>query len=81
MLRKGCIEFFTHVVEVHEEKLKLENILIVNEFLDVYPYRKVEFTIELLLGTSPISQALNRMVRSSYIDFRKEERRYPQIMH
>ena len=65
LLRKGCTAFLAHVVNMQEEKLKLEDVPIVNEFLDVFPTdllglpldREVEFTIELLTRTSPISQA------------------------
>ena len=72
LLRNGCIAFLAHVVEVQEEKLKPEDVPIVNEYLDVFPTdllglppdREVEFTIELLPRTSPISQALYRMTKS-----------------
>ncbi|KAL0561497.1 hypothetical protein IC582_001926 [Cucumis melo] len=65
LLRKGCIAFLAHVVEVQEEKLKPEDVPVVNEYLDVFPAdlsglppdREVKFTIELLPGTTPISQA------------------------
>ncbi|XP_038877048.1 uncharacterized protein LOC120069376 [Benincasa hispida] len=37
LLRKGCTSFLAHVVEVQEEKLKPEDVPVVNEFLDVFP--------------------------------------------
>ncbi|TYK26572.1 putative Retrotransposon protein [Cucumis melo var. makuwa] len=37
LLRKGCIAFLAHVVEVQEEKLKPEDVSVVNEYLDVFP--------------------------------------------
>ncbi|TYK08789.1 putative Retrotransposon protein [Cucumis melo var. makuwa] len=63
-LRKGFTTFLAHVIEVQKEKLKLEDVPTVNEFLDVFPTdlsglppdREVEFTIELLPGTTSISQ-------------------------
>ncbi|TYK27320.1 ty3-gypsy retrotransposon protein [Cucumis melo var. makuwa] len=72
LLRKGCTAFLTHVVEVQEEKLKPEDVSVVNEYLDVFPAdlsglppdREVEFTIELLPGIAPISQAPYRMAPS-----------------
>ncbi|KAL0544225.1 hypothetical protein IC582_019338 [Cucumis melo] len=72
LLRKGCTAFLAHVVEVQEEKLKPEDVPVVNEYLDVFPAdvlglppdREVEFTIELLPGTKPISQAPYRMAPS-----------------
>ncbi|KAL0536830.1 hypothetical protein IC582_025792 [Cucumis melo] len=54
------------------EKLKPEDVPVVKEFLDVFlddlsglpPDREIEFTIELLPGTAPISQAPYRMAPS-----------------
>ena len=37
LLRKGCTAFLVHVLEVKEEKVKLKNVTVVNEFLDVFP--------------------------------------------
>ena len=50
-------------------QIELENILIVREFSDVFPEelpgipleREVDLSIEILLGTSPISRAPYRM--------------------
>ncbi|TYK29162.1 DNA/RNA polymerases superfamily protein [Cucumis melo var. makuwa] len=75
LLRKGCIAFLAHVVEVQEEKLKPEDVPVVNEYLDVFPAnvsclppdREVEFTIELLPGTTPISQARYRMAEVLFV--------------
>ncbi|KAA0048209.1 Gag protease polyprotein [Cucumis melo var. makuwa] len=69
LLRKGCTAFLTHVVVVQREKLQPEDVPLVKEFLDVFSNdllglpldREIEFTIELLPGTSPISQAPYRM--------------------
>ena len=52
-----------------DKDVKLEDIPIVRDFLDVFPgelhglppKREVEFTIELVLGTTPISKAPYRM--------------------
>ncbi|TYK07530.1 DNA/RNA polymerases superfamily protein [Cucumis melo var. makuwa] len=70
--KPGCTAFLAHVVEVQEEKLKPEDVPVVNEYLDVFPAdlsglppdREVEFTIELLPRTTPISQAPYRMAPS-----------------
>ncbi|KAA0041175.1 Transposon Ty3-G Gag-Pol polyprotein [Cucumis melo var. makuwa] len=72
LLRKGCITFLAHVVIVQREKLKPEDVPMVKKFLDVFsddmsglpPDREIEFTIELLPGTAPISQAPYRMAPS-----------------
>lgn len=53
------------LVEVGKEKPKLEDIPIVREYPDVFPdellgqspERDVDFSIELLPGTTPISKA------------------------
>ena len=72
LLSKGYEAYLAHVMEVKAEKLKPEDVPIVQEFLDVFPEelsglppdREVEFTIDLVLGTTPISQAPYRMVPS-----------------
>ncbi|KAA0036000.1 RVP_2 domain-containing protein [Cucumis melo var. makuwa] len=72
LLRKGCTAFLAHIVVVQREKLKPEDVSVVKEFLEVFPDdlsglppdREIEFTIELLPGTSPISQAPYRMAPS-----------------
>ncbi|KAL4032361.1 hypothetical protein IC575_005432 [Cucumis melo] len=72
LLRKGCTSFLAHIIVVQREKLKPEDVPVVKEFLDVFlddlsglPLdREIEFTIELLLGTTPISQTPYRMAPS-----------------
>ncbi|XP_057250791.1 uncharacterized protein LOC130591479 [Beta vulgaris subsp. vulgaris] len=54
---------------LEEEKLKIEHVKVVNEFPDVFPedipgmppQRELEFTIDLVPGTAPISKAPYRM--------------------
>ena len=68
-LRKGCQGYLAHVVDTRKEVLKLDDIPIVREFSDVFPEdlpripidRKIEFSIDLLPRTSPISKAPYRM--------------------
>ncbi|KAL0537632.1 hypothetical protein IC582_026615 [Cucumis melo] len=72
LLRKGCTAFLAHIVVVQREKLKPEDVPVVKEFLEVFPDdllgfpldKEIEFTIELLPGTTPISQAPYRMAPS-----------------
>ncbi|KAL0537616.1 hypothetical protein IC582_026599 [Cucumis melo] len=72
LLRKGCTAFLAHIVVVQREKLKPEDVPVVKEFLEVFPDdllgfpldKEIEFTIELLPGTAPISQAPYRMAPS-----------------
>ncbi|KAL4014052.1 hypothetical protein IC575_026242 [Cucumis melo] len=69
LLRKGCTTFLAHIVVVQRENLKPQDVPMVKEFLEVFPDdlsglppdREIEFTIELLPGTAPISQAPYRM--------------------
>ena len=68
LLRKGCQGFLAYVVN-EENDLKLEDIPIVRDYLDVFPddlpclppEREVEFTIYLPPRTTPISKAPYRM--------------------
>ena len=69
MLRKGCQGYLTFVVDRRQEGTRLEDIPIVKEFLDVFPYdisglpldKEEEFTIDLILGIEPISIPSYRM--------------------
>ena len=69
MLRKGCQGYLAYVVETDKEGTLVDEIPIVREFLDVLPDdiagllpdREVEFTIDLILGTEPISIPSYRM--------------------
>ena len=63
MLRKGCQGYLAFVVDRRQEGTQLEDIPIVKEFPDVFlddisslpPDRAIEFVIELIPGTKPIS--------------------------
>ena len=69
MLRKGCQGYLAYVVETEKEGTLVEEIPVVREFPDVFPDdiaglppdREVEFTIDLIPGTEPISTPLYRM--------------------
>ena len=69
MLRKGCQGYLAFVVDRRQEGTRLEDIPIVKELPDVFlddisglpPYRDVEFTIDLIPGTEPISIPPYRM--------------------
>ena len=70
-LRKGCQLYAIQVgyADSKEKSLTMESILVVQEFLDVFsenilglpPRRDIDFTIELILGASPVSRAPYRM--------------------
>ena len=60
LLRKGCQGYLAHVVDTRKKLLKLDGIPVVREFPNVFPEdllgipidREIEFSIDLLLGTS-----------------------------
>ena len=68
-LRKGCEAFLVLVLDSKKGQIELENILIVRDFPDVFPEelpgipleRKVDLSIEILPGTTPISRAPYKM--------------------
>ena len=70
MLRKGYQGYLAFVVDRRPERTRLEDIPIVKEFPDVFPDdlsglppdRAIEFVIELVPGTEPISIPPYRMV-------------------
>ena len=69
MLRKGYAAYLVNVKEAEEESSKLEDIRVVRGYPDVFPNelprlpleREIEFGIELLSGTKPISIPPYRM--------------------
>ena len=69
MLRKGCQGYLAYVVETEKEGTLVDEIPVVREFPDVFlddiaglpPDREVEFTIDLIPRTEPISIPPYRM--------------------
>ena len=69
MMKKWCKGYLATVRDTQQGELKLEDIPIVREFPDVFledlsglpPDREIEFSIDLLPGSSPISKAPYRM--------------------
>ena len=69
LLLKGCESYLAHVVDTSIIEVKLENVPVVCEFLDVFPEdlpglppdRELEFGIEVLSGSAPISIPPYRM--------------------
>ena len=65
MMKKWCKGYLATVRDTQQGELKLENIPIVREFPDVFledlsglpPDREMEFSIDLLPDSSPISKA------------------------
>ena len=70
MLERGCTGYLTNIIDVSvEQKLKLEDVPIVQDFLDVFlkdllglpPEREIDFVIDLVPGTTPISKTPYKM--------------------
>ncbi|KAA3456995.1 DNA/RNA polymerases superfamily protein [Gossypium australe] len=68
-LRKGYESYLAFVLNAQESELKIESVLVVCEYPNVFPeelpglppVREVEFGIELISGTTPVSVAPYRM--------------------
>ena len=68
-VRKSCQAFLASVVDSSEATLSLSDVKIVREFQDVFPEdllslppdQEIEFSIELVPGTAPISKTPYRM--------------------
>jgi hypothetical protein len=60
--------------------VKIEDILVVNEFQDVFPKelpgmppdREIEFTIDLIPGTTPIVQPPYKMGSKELVELKKD---------
>ncbi|CAA3011864.1 DNA RNA polymerases superfamily [Olea europaea subsp. europaea] len=69
MLKKGCHAYLAHVIDTQITKLEIDDISVVRDFPDVFPKdlpglppdREIEFCIDLVPGTAPISQVPYRM--------------------
>ena len=69
LLGKGCQGYLAYVINKEAEPDEFQQIPVVREFGDVFPKelpglppeREIEFSVELLPGTSPISIAPYRM--------------------
>ena len=69
MLRRGCQGYLVVVRDVEADKGAVENVPVVHEFLDVFPKelpglppaREIEFQIDVVPGTDPISMPPYRM--------------------
>ncbi|XP_071933782.1 uncharacterized protein [Coffea arabica] len=69
LLSRGAQGFLAFVINTPTDKLKIEDVSVVNEYPDVFPdelvnlppEKEIEFEINLLPGTSPISKTPYRM--------------------
>ena len=68
------------VIEIEEQRPKLEDILVMNEFHEVFPKelpglppdREIEFKIDLLPRTTPISKVPYKMAPSKLRELKSQ---------
>ena len=69
LLKKGCRGYLAHVVDTRSSEVRLKDVPVVRDFLDVFhddlpglpPEREIDFPIDLVPGTAPISLPTYRM--------------------
>lgn len=69
LVQKGCNAYLGYILDYREIEVKVDLVPVVQEFQDVFPEeipslppdREVEFVIELVLETTPISISPFRM--------------------
>ena len=69
LLQKGCKGNLAHVVDTRSSEVRLEDVPVVRDFLDVFPddlpglppEREIDFPIDLVPGTTSISLPPYRM--------------------
>nr|GEU52697.1 hypothetical protein [Tanacetum cinerariifolium] len=74
-LSHGFQDFMAHVIDTSIEKKSVKDVLVVNEFLDVFPEdfmgippeRQVEFRIDLIPRATPIAKTPYRLASSKMI--------------
>ena len=72
LLRKGCRGYLCCILTAPSDGTNVETISVACEFPDVFPNdlpgdlvdREIEFTVEVFLGTQPISKTPYRMSTS-----------------
>ena len=82
LISKGCIYHIVRVRDVNSEVPPLESVPIVNEFLDVFPddlpgvppEREIDFGIDLLPDTQPISIPPYRMAPTELKELKEQLR-------
>ncbi|GKD58836.1 putative nucleotidyltransferase, ribonuclease H, partial [Tanacetum coccineum] len=76
----GCQAYLDHIIDTQKSTPCLDNIPVVQEFLDVFteelsgipPERQVEFRIDLIPGSTPIAKTPYRLASSEMQDLMKQ---------
>ena len=72
LLQKGCTGYLAHIVDTRSSEIGLEDVPVVRDFLDVFlddlpgfpPEREIDFPIDLVPDTAPISLSPYRMAQA-----------------
>ncbi|KAA3459053.1 DNA/RNA polymerases superfamily protein [Gossypium australe] len=80
LVRKGCGAFLMHVCTLEAKDAAVKNARTVGEFTDVFPEelpglppdREIEFGIDLLPGTAPVSIAPYRMAPKELVELKAQ---------
>ena len=79
MIDKGCTAYLCTVEACDAQEPDLKSIPVVQDFPEVFqevpglpPDREIEFAIELLPGTTPISKAPYHMAKTELIELKKQ---------
>ena len=81
MLLKGCVRYLASIIDTTKKVMtELEDVRVVCRFPNVFPEelprlppdREIEFKVELLLGTAPISKAPNRMAPAELKELKQQ---------
>ena len=79
LMSKGCLAFLCAVEVGDTPEPKLDDIPIACEFPEVFqevtglpPNREIEFAIDLVPGTAPISKAPYRMAPTEQLELKKQ---------
>ncbi|XP_070018086.1 uncharacterized protein [Nicotiana sylvestris] len=80
MIKKGCIYHLIRVTDTNAEALSLESVPVVNEFPDVFPdelpgippNKEIDFGIDVIPGTQPISIPPYRMAPTELKELKEQ---------
>ncbi|GKV48697.1 hypothetical protein SLEP1_g55500 [Rubroshorea leprosula] len=80
LLSRGCEGYLATVIDKEFDELQLQDINVVRDFPDVFPdelselppNREVEFSIDLVPGTAPISKAPYRMALTELKELKEQ---------